>query len=53
MSFNCVAIVSIKGNDYGPCFWYMCKNDAIVLMTNSNVDDKSRILYFFFTIYKR
>ena len=29
MSFNDVAIVSIKGNDYRIHFWYMSKNDAI------------------------
>ena len=37
MSFNDVAIVSLKGNDYRIHFWYMSKNDAIVLMTNSNL----------------
>ena len=44
MSFNDVAIVSIKGNDYRVHFWYMSKNDAIVLMTNSNLKDKNGIL---------
>ena len=44
MSFNDVAIVSIKGNDYRIHFLYMSKNDAIVLMTNSNVKDINRIL---------
>ena len=44
MSFNDVAIVSIKGNDYRIHFWYMSKNDAIVLMTNSNLNDKNAIL---------
>ena len=29
MSFNDVAIVSIKGNDYRIPFWYMSKNDPI------------------------
>ena len=35
MSFNDVAIVSIKGNDYRIYFfhfWYMSKKDAIALM---------------------
>ena len=36
MGFNDVAIVSIKGNDYRIHFWYMSKNDAIALMSNSN-----------------
>ena len=44
MNFNDVTIVSIKGNDYRIHFWYMIKNDAIVLMTNSNLYDKNGIL---------
>ena len=44
MNFNDVAIVSVKGNDYRNYFWYMSKNDAIALMTNSNLNDKNRIL---------
>ena len=44
MNFNDVAIVSIKGNDYRIYFWYVSKNDAIVLMTNSNLKDKNGIL---------
>ena len=43
MSFNDVAIVFIKGNDYRIHFWYMSKNDAIALMTNSNLNDKNGI----------
>ena len=44
MSFNDVAIVSIKGNDYRIHFWYMSKNGAIALMTNSSLKDKNGIL---------
>ena len=44
INFNDVAITSIKGNDYRIHFWYMSKNDAIVLMTNSNLKDKNGIL---------
>ena len=44
MNFNAVAIVSIKGNDYIIHFWYMSKDDAIALMTNSNLKDKNGIL---------
>ena len=44
MNFNDVAIVSIKGNEYRMHFWYVSKNDAIVLMTNSNLKDKNGIL---------
>ena len=53
MSFNDVASVSISGNEYRLHFWYMRKNDAIALMTNSNLNDKNGILYKKnFTIYK-
>ena len=44
MDFNDVAIVSIKENDYRIQFWYMNKNDAIVLITNSNLEDKNGTL---------
>ena len=44
INFNDVAIVSIKGSDYRIHFWYMSKNDAIFLMTNSNLKDKNGIL---------
>ena len=44
MSFKNVAIVSIKRNDNRIHFWYMSKNDAIALITNSNVNDKNGIL---------
>ena len=41
MNFNDAAIVYIKGNDYRIQFWYMNKNDAIALMTNSDLKDKN------------
>ena len=53
MSFNDVTIVFIKGNYYRIHFWHMSKNDAIALMTNSNLKDKNGILYIIFTIYNR
>ena len=37
MSFNDVAIVSIKGNDYRTHFRFMSKDNAISIMHNSNV----------------
>ena len=43
ISFNDVAVVSIKGSDYRIHFWYMTKNDAINLLNNSWLDNK-RIL---------
>ena len=44
MSFNDVAIVSIKGNDCRIRFWYMSKDDAISIMHNSNLIDKKGTL---------
>ena len=44
MSFNDVAIVSIKGNGYRIHFWYMSKNDAISIMNNSNLNEKIGLL---------
>ena len=44
MSFKNVAIVSIKGNDYRIHLCYISKNDAISLMTNSNLNDKNGVL---------
>ena len=44
MSFNDVAIVSVKGNDYRIHFWYMSKYDAISIMNNSNLNKKTGLL---------
>ena len=44
MNCNDVAIVSIKRNNYRIHFWYMSKNDAIALMTNSNLKGRNGIL---------
>ena len=44
MSFNNVAIVSIKGDDYRIHFWYTSKDDAISIMHNSNLIDKKGTL---------
>ena len=51
MSFKNVDIVSIKGNYYRIHFWYMSKNDAIDLITNSNLNDKNGILEKSFSPY--
>ena len=45
MGFNNIAIVYIKGNAYGIHFWYMSKDDAISIMTNSYLVDKRGVLY--------
>ena len=44
MDFNDVAIVSIKGNDYRIHFWYMSKDEAISIMHNSNLNEKTGLL---------
>ena len=44
MNFNDVAIVSIKWSDYRIYFWYMSKDDAINIMKNYGLDEKSRLL---------
>ena len=44
MIFKNVVIVSIKGNDYIIHFYYISKNDAITLMTISNLNDKNGVL---------
>ena len=44
MNFNDVAIVFIKGSDYRIHFWYMSKDDALSIMNNSNLNDKTRVL---------
>ena len=41
MNFNDVAIVSIKENDYRIHFWYMSRDDAICIMNNSNLNEKT------------
>ena len=40
MSFNDVAIVYVKRSAYRIHFWYMCKDDAISIMNNSDLVDK-------------
>ena len=43
-SFNDVATVSVKGNDYRINFWCMSKDDAISIMHNSNLINKKGTL---------
>ena len=40
ISFNDVAIVYVKGSAYRIHFWYMSKDDAVSIMSNSNLIDK-------------
>ena len=44
MIFNYVAIVYVNGSAYRIHFWYMSKNDAIIIMNNSNLIDKKGVL---------
>ena len=44
MSFNNVAIVYVKRNDYRIHFWYMSKDDAIKIMNGSNLVAKRGVL---------
>ena len=43
MNFNDVAIVSVKGSDYRIHFWYMRKDDAINIISNSSLNEKSSV----------
>ena len=42
--FNNIAIVYVKGNSYRIHFWCMSKDDAINIMSCSNLIDKSGVL---------
>ena len=44
MNFNDVAIVSIKGSDYRIHFCHMSKDDAISIMNNSSLNEKTGLL---------
>ena len=41
MNFNDIFIVSVKGSDYRIHCWYMNKHDAINIMKNSSLNEKS------------
>ena len=43
-NFNDIAIVSIKGNDYRIHFWYMSNDDAISIINNSSLNEKTGLL---------
>ena len=47
MNFNDFAIVSAKGIDYRIHFWYMSKSDAINIIKDFNLNQKSRIIIVF------
>ena len=52
VNFNDVAIVSVKGSYYRIHFWYISKDDAMNIMKNSNLNEKSGLLKRIFIIYK-
>ena len=52
VSFNNIAMVYVKGSAYRIHFWYMSKNDAINIMSNSSLIDKMGILQNLFIIYE-
>ena len=47
MNFNNVAIASVKGNDHIIHFWYMSRDDAISIIKNSDLNEKSGLLWIF------
>ena len=44
MSFNNIVIFFVKGNDYRIYFWYISKNEAINLLANTDLTEKSGTL---------
>ena len=44
INLNDVALVSIKGSSYRIHFWYMSKDDAINIIKNSDLNEKSGLL---------
>ena len=44
MSFDNVVIAYVNGNAYRINFWYMSKNDAIIIMNDSKLVDKMGVL---------
>ena len=53
MNFNYVVIASIKGNYYRIHIWYMSKDEAISIMHNSNLNEKTGLKKseIFFSLY--
>ena len=52
MSFNDVAIASVKGSDYRIHFFCMSKDDAINIMNNSDLNDKKGVPQIFLLCIK-
>ena len=45
ITFNDVALVSVKGSDYRIHFWHMSKDVAASIMKNSNLNEKSGLKF--------
>ena len=43
-SFNDFVIVTVKGNDYRPNFWFTTKSDVADRLKNADLSEKSRLL---------
>ena len=50
INHNDVAIVSVKESDYIVHFSHMSETDAMIIMNNSNPNDKRSLLYFFYYV---
>ena len=48
MNFNDLAIMPFKGNDYRIHFCYMSEDDAIGIMNNSSLNEKTGSILIFF-----
>ena len=53
MNFNDIPILFMKGNDHRINFWYKSKDDTIIIMDISSLNEKSRIVIIFFIMYKK
>ena len=52
MSFNDVAIVSVKGYNYRIHIWYISKGNAIEIIKHSDLNEKSELSKFFSYVKK-
>ena len=50
VNFNNAAIVSVKESDYRIHVWSMSKDNTTSIMNNSDLSDKSSVLYVFFLL---
>lgn len=45
MNFDSFAIVTVWKNDYRILFWFMCKDEAVNKLNNTNLSEKSGQLW--------